>query len=192
MTGSLKSFKISAEKKDTSDEGKLAEAKESLTLPYDTINHPVYGNITLPEKAINDVSVTWETDHPEIVDVETHNNEGYDATPAGTVTRPTEDREVTMTATLKSGKGNGYKGFTFLVKAAKKALTAEDYKGYFFAYFAGEGYSDGEQIYFAASENGDKWYDLNENKPVLTSTMGEKGVRDPFIIRSPEGEESFI
>ena len=192
FTGSLKSFKISAEKKDTSDEGKLAEAKESLTLPYDTINHPVYGNITLPEKAINDVSITWETDHPEIVDIEAHDNEGYDATPAGTVTRPTEDTEVTMTATLKSGKATDTKSFTFLVKAAKKALTAEDYKGYFFAYFAGEGYSDGEQIYFAASENGDKWYDLNENKPVLTSTMGEKGVRDPFIIRSPEGDKFYM
>ena len=84
----------------------------------------MYGNITLPEKAINDVSITWETDHPEIVDIEAHDNEGYDATPAGTVTRPTEDTEVTMTATLKSGKATDTKSFTFLVKAAKKALTA--------------------------------------------------------------------
>lgn len=192
FTGSLKSFKISAVKKDHSDEGKVAEAKENLTLPYNTTEQPVYGNITLPEKAGEDVSVTWETDHPEIVDVESHKNEGYDATPAGTVTRPAEDTEVTMTATLQAGEATDTKSFTFLVKAAKKALTAEDYKGYFFAYFAGEGYSDGEQIYFAASENGDKWYDLNENKPVLTSTMGEKGVRDPFIIRSPEGDKFYM
>ena len=69
---------------------------------------------------------------------------------------------------------------------------SDDYKGYFFTYFAGEGYSDGEQIYFAASKDGDKWYDLNDNKPVLTSTMGEKGVRDPFIIRSPEGDKFYM
>lgn len=192
FTGSLKSFKISAVKKDHSDEGKVAEAKENLTLPYNTTEQPVYGNITLPEKAGEDVSVTWETDHPEIVDVESHKNEGYDVTPAGTVTRPKEDTEVTMTATLQAGETTDTKSFTFLVKAAKEALTEDDYKGYFFAYFAGEGYSNGEQIYFAASENGDKWYDLNENKPVLTSTMGEKGVRDPFIIRSPEGDKFYM
>lgn len=36
------------------------------------------------------------------------------------------------------------------------------------------------------------WDDLNDNNPVLTSTLGEKGVRDPFIIRSPEGDKFYL
>ena len=51
---------------------------------------------------------------------------------------------------------------------------------------------DGEQIYFASSQDGMNWDDLNNNHPILTSTLGEKGVRDPFIIRSPEGGKSDL
>ncbi|MFL5995205.1 MAG: family 43 glycosylhydrolase, partial [Streptomyces sp.] len=36
-----------------------------------------------------------------------------------------------------------------------------------------------------------KWRELNDGKPVLTSTLGEKGLRDPFIIRSPEGDKFY-
>lgn len=36
------------------------------------------------------------------------------------------------------------------------------------------------------------WRELNEGKPVLTSILGEKGVRDPFIIRSPEGDKFYM
>ena len=72
--------------------------------------------------------------------------------------------------------------FYVTVKAAPKQIEDAEYTDYFFAYFAGEGYSDGEQIYFASSQDGMNWDDLNNNHPILTSTLGEKGVRDPFII----------
>ncbi len=55
------------------------------------------------------VAVTWTTDKPEIVDVQSQENEGYDATPAGTVTRPDKDTDVTMTATLKLGDATATK-----------------------------------------------------------------------------------
>lgn len=84
----------------------------------------------------NGVAVTWTTDKPEIVDVQSHENEGYDATPAGTVTRPDKDTDVTMTATLKLGDVTATKDFTFTVKKAVKAKTADDYSAYFFTYFA--------------------------------------------------------
>ena len=192
FSGTLKSFTIKAQKKDNSDAGKVAEAKESLTLPYNTLDCPVYGNITLPDKTENGVAVTWKSSDKNIVDTEVHENEGYDSTPAGTVTRPEKDTDVTMTATLKSGNVTDTKTFTFTVKKAVKAPEETDYKDYFFAYFAGEGYSDGEQIYFAASEDGLIWGDLNNNKPTLTSSLGEKGVRDPYIIRSPEGDKFYM
>lgn len=52
-----------------------------------------------------------------------------------------------------------------------------------FVYFTGET-ELGEQIYFAVSEDGLYWRDLHGGKPILISDIGEKGVRDPFIIRS--------
>lgn len=55
--------------------------------------------------------------------------------------------------------------------------------GYLFVHFAGET-ENGEQIYFSASRDGLHWTDLNRGEPVLCSTLGEKGVRDPFILRS--------
>ena len=97
-----------------------------------------------------------------------------------------------MTATLTYKDSTRKKAFTLNVKAAPEKISEEDYTDYFFAYFAGEGYSDGEQIYFASSQGGLNWDDLNNNEPVLTSTLGEEGVRDPFIIRSPEGDKFYL
>ena len=168
----------------------------TLQKAYDELDIPnkddVRGNITLPETTESGVTITWATDHPEIVDVASHENEGYDPTPAGTVTRPQEDTTVTMTATLSYKGETLTKEIVIQVKAKAAAIQDDDYTDYFFAYFAGEGYSDGEQIYFASSQDGLNWSDLNDNNPILTSSMGEKGVRDPFIIRSPEGDKFYL
>lgn len=64
--------------------------------------------------------------------------------------------------------------------------------GYLFVYFAGEKYDDGEQIFFAVSKDGLHWQDLNRNKPILVSTLGEKGVRDPFIVRSEIDRKFYL
>ncbi|MCL8010838.1 family 43 glycosylhydrolase [Streptomyces sp. AS02] len=68
------------------------------------------------------------------------------------------------------------------------------YAGYLFAYFTGEGTADGEQIRYALSRGNDPlhWRELNAGKPVLSSTIGEKGLRDPFVIRSPEGDRFYM
>ncbi len=58
--------------------------------------------------------------------------------------------------------------------------------GYLFVHFTGEHLADGEQVYFSVSEDGLNWQDLNGGKPVLTSPLGDCGVRDPFIVRHPE------
>lgn len=70
----------------------------------------------------------------------------------------------------------------------------EEYAGYLFAYFKGEGYADGEQVYFALSKGNDplRYMELNGGRPVLTSELGERGVRDPFIIRSPHGDQFYL
>lgn len=68
----------------------------------------------------------------------------------------------------------------------------KDFSAYLFAYFKGEGLAQGEQIYFAVSRDGLNWKDINGGNPVLTSTLGEKGLRDPFIMRSADGSKFFV
>lgn len=65
------------------------------------------------------------------------------------------------------------------------------YYGYLLAHFIGE-QPDGEQVYFSYSEDGLHWKDLNNGQPVLRSGLGEQGVRDPFIIRSPHDNSFYI
>jgi len=64
------------------------------------------------------------------------------------------------------------------------AALADGPGGYLFVTFRGEATPMTEQIYFMVSENGRDWNALNDAKPVLVSPVGEKGVRDPFILRS--------
>ncbi|MFF0344738.1 glycoside hydrolase family 43 protein [Kribbella sp. NPDC004875] len=65
--------------------------------------------------------------------------------------------------------------------------------GYLYAHFKRES-ADGEQIYFALSDGNDPLHfnDLNGGKPVLYSALGERGVRDPHIVRSPRGDRFFL
>ena len=169
---------------------------EELQKAIDAIEIPnkddVRGNITLPTTSVNGYPVTWETDHPEIVSVVDQTVDNYDDMPAGVVTRPENDTQVTVSATVTVEGQTAAKSFTLTVKAAPEPIADADYTDYFFTYFAGEGYSDGEQIFFAASQDGLNWADLNNNEPVLTTTLGEQGVRDPYIIRSPEGDKFYM
>ena len=72
-------------------------------------------------------------------------------------------------------------------------MKRNDYTGYLFVHFIGE-QKDGEQIYFSLSRDGLHWEDLNQGKPVLKSSIGEAGARDPFLIRSPwkSGPKYFL
>ncbi|KAJ6540283.1 glycosyl hydrolase [Mycena capillaripes] len=65
---------------------------------------------------------------------------------------------------------------------------------YGFVYFKGEGLSNGEEIYFAVSKTNSpvSWNIVNGGRPVLTSTLGTKGLRDPFIIRAPTGGKFYV
>lgn len=63
--------------------------------------------------------------------------------------------------------------------------------GYLFVHFIGE-QKDGEQIYFALSQDGLHWHDLNRKQPVLHSTVGDQGVRDPYLFRSADGNRFYM
>jgi len=71
------------------------------------------------------------------------------------------------------------------------AIDDDEYVGYLFGHFIGEQTGDEEQIYFALSEDGLHFKDMNNGKPVLVSTVGERGARDPFLYRSPEENKFY-
>ncbi|KAF2420353.1 Arabinanase/levansucrase/invertase [Tothia fuscella] len=68
------------------------------------------------------------------------------------------------------------------------------YTDYLFAYFTGEGSPDGETISLAITSHNNisSWTELHSSKPVLTSTVGTRGVRDPSIIRSRDATKFWI
>lgn len=60
--------------------------------------------------------------------------------------------------------------------------------GFLFVHFTGtEDTEKSEQLYFSLSNDGLNWKDCNAGNPILTSNIGEKGIRDPFIIRHNDG-----
>ncbi|GGS06688.1 hypothetical protein GCM10010269_52000 [Streptomyces humidus] len=139
------------------------------------------GNLTLPATGAYGTTVTWSSANEDVVSSD------------GVVHRPAHGAGATtagLTATVAKGDARTTRTFTAKVPElpVKEAL-----KGYMFSYFTGEGTADGEQLYAALSKGDDplKWRELNDGKPVLTSTLGEKGLRDPFIIRSPEGDKFY-
>lgn len=70
---------------------------------------------------------------------------------------------------------------------------ANEMSAYLFVHFIGtDSDANHEQIYFSVSRDGTNWHTLNDKKPILTSNIGECGVRDPHITRSPNGDKYYI
>lgn len=158
-----------------------AVAKDAAALMIYNV-HDVRGNLTLPTAGENGTAITWTSEKPSVI------------TATGEVKRPahgSEDTAVKLTAAVAKNGVTLTKAFAANVKELPKD---EAYAGYMFSYFTGEGTANGEQVYFALSEGNDPlhWQEMNEGKPVLNSGLGDKGVRDPFIIRSPEGDKFYL
>ncbi len=147
----------------------LSEVRSDLTLPT---TGSVYGS-----------AITWTSSDTSVV---TDAAEGEIA--AGVVTRPTDgDREVTLTATA----GTASREFRTRVLAAPAPVATTDYV---FAHFTNneESHTD-EQMYFATSADGLTWNDTRPaGQPLLTSTIGDLGVRDPYLVRSPQGDTFYL
>ncbi len=79
-----------------------------------------------------------------------------------------------------------------LLVALSSSVPASDEGGYLFVTFRGEGTPMTEQVYFMISEDGLDWTALNGGEPVLVSDVGEKGVRDPYILPSPDRSKFYL
>ena len=148
----------------------------------------IKGNIRLPVEGANGTEIRWTSSRPQIVKGSPEAEAEGDPTQLGRVVRPDEDTTVTLTATVSKGTASAQRTFDLTVRKKPDPLV---YDAYFFAYFTGE-YEGGEEISFAVAEDPLKWRSLNIGRSILQSTMGEKGVRDPFIIRSPEGDKFYL
>ncbi len=156
------------------DSGAAQRAVDAVAVPH---IDDVRGNLTLPTSS-EGLSITWTSSAPAVV------------TATGVVARQAADTTVTLTASATKNAATRTRTFTATVR---KAVDREPYAGYTFAYFTGNSIA-GENIYFAASNgnNALSWTELNGGQPKLTSVYGEKGLRDPFLIRSPEGDTFYL
>ncbi|WP_030159667.1 glycoside hydrolase family 43 protein [Glycomyces sp. NRRL B-16210] len=82
-------------------------------------------------------------------------------------------------------------GAPLLASLPLPAAAQTAYASYLLVHFTGES-SDGEQIYLSHSDNGLNWTDLNGGGVVLRSAIGTRGVRDPILVRSPQGDRYWI
>jgi len=64
--------------------------------------------------------------------------------------------------------------------------------GFLFVTFKGEQSPLTEQIYFGLSSDGRNWTALNKSEPVLVSPIGEKGMRDPYLLRAHDGKKFYL
>jgi hypothetical protein len=76
--------------------------------------------------------------------------------------------------------------FTFFLSVLASVAFASD-GGFLFVTFRNEHTLTAEQIHLALSKDGRTWQGLNDGKPVLVSTDGDRGVRDPYLLRSADG-----
>ena len=164
----------------------VKRAKEQLKIEN---AQPVIENLTLATE-VEGAAITWKSSDTTIITDQAVPNKDYADTPAGVVTRGDKDENVTLTATITSGNESDTKVFDLTVK--KKADTKE-YAAYLYVHFneliVGTSL---QQIYFSVSKDGLQWTALNDNQPILYSTVGDEGVRDPYIIRSPEGDKFYL
>ena len=161
---------------------------ENIKIP--NIND-IRGNITLPTtlESCPGVIIDWKSSDPTIVsDIA----EGKIA--AGRVTRPpigASPAIVTLTASIRLPTTTLTREFILTIRPSVKLA---QFSRYGMTNFARSNSTTGQQVYFATSVANDptSFVATNEGRPVLTSKYGMHGLRDPSIVRSPEGDKFYL
>lgn len=167
---------------------RVRQALAGLVIPH---ADDVRGNVTLPTTvaAMPGATVSWTSSNPSVV---SDRADGLIA--AGVVTRPpagAPPANVTLTACIDSDANNACRDFVLTVRPA---VTLAQLTRYGMVNFARSNSQAGQQIYMAASIGNDptSWEAVNGGQAVLQSTYGMHGVRDPSIVRSPEGDRFYL
>jgi hypothetical protein len=96
--------------------------------------------------------------------------------------------KVILTAVISKGRFITKKSFEVQIASPEPR-----YDGYLFAYFSGNSTGQ-EQLRFGVSADAINWYTLNNNKPVISSSLISKsgGIRDPHILRGEDGKTFYV
>ncbi|WP_336920881.1 immunoglobulin-like domain-containing protein [Aquipuribacter sp. SD81] len=152
----------------------------------------VRGNFAVPTTGANGSTVEWSVG--EGADRVSLRDGVTDTSRTVVVERPAPDEEAAeavLVATVRSGSATRTREWRLTLPALPAGT--DDTEAYFWAFFTGEG--DGaERVSLAASKGNDAldWNTLNDGQPVFSSDLGTEGLRDPFIIRSPEGDTFYM
>ncbi len=154
------------------------------------VKDSVKENITLQTDAMG-YAVTWASSDEDVVYPYDIPNGDY-TIPAGKVTRQSDDTIVTLTATVDFNGETLTKEIDVNVIAKPEAVGETE--AYLYVYFRGNVNGEEERlaIHVAGSEDGYEWFDLNGNWPILESTMGTQCLRDPYLIRSKDGDRFYL
>ena len=172
----------------TTDPHTIRAALAAIEIPHAS---DVRGNVTLPASlpGMPEVEIIWQSSDPRVV-----SDRAQGAMAAGVVVRPPEGEdpvEVTLTARVRARDVTAEREFALRVMPRVRLAP---FSRYGMANFARSNSHDGQQLYFAASVGNDPtvWRAVNGGRPVLTSSRGMCGVRDPSIVRSPEGDRFYL
>lgn len=172
----------------TIDEELANHALNSIYIP--NIND-IRGNVTLPTTLdiCPGADIDWQSSNPAIV---SDAAEGKIA--AGRVTRPpigASPATVTLKASIKLRTTTLTRDFVLTIRPSVKLA---QFSRYGMTNFARSNSTTGQQIYFATSvaNEATSFIATNSGEPVLTSKYGMHGLRDPSIVRSPEGDKFYL
>lgn len=167
---------------------RVTQGLAALEIPH---ADDVRGNVTLPTTVamLPGATVSWMSSNRSVI---TDHADGLIA--AGVVTRPPVGAPpaiVTLTACVHGTANDACRD---LVLTVRPVVALVPFTRYGMVNFARSNSQAGQQIYMAASVGNDptSWEAVNEGRPVLQSTKGMHGVRDPSIVRSPEGDRFFL
>lgn len=150
-------------------------------------------NVSIPTVGEHGSSFTWSVKDPGTVGaVIVDGVNGSSKTVK--VNRPAAGKPaatVVLSLEVRHGDSRLVKEFTLKVQPMP-ADNSKD-QAYVWAFFTGEGVG-GEKISLAASKgnNALDWNTLNNGSPLFTSSKGEQGLRDPFIMRSKDGDKFYM
>lgn len=184
-------------------------AREDVDAVISGIPYRVSGNLPLLAKgARHDADITWISSDPRRISSTDSNYQAPTngaADPykgAGIVTRPSyghgDSKKVRLTATAKVG--NGQKVSRTVDVTVKEKPRSAPNTGYAAVTFLSDadttGGKVGEALYESATsiERNDffSFSPINNGNPVITSTTDTTGLRDPYVLRSHDGDKYYM
>lgn len=72
------------------------------------------------------------------------------------------------------------------------SASSNAFGGFVYVYFFESGQRHDQRVFIAFSSDGLYWRSANGDRPILSSSLGDRGVRDPFLIRKPDGAGFYL